>query len=262
MADAQARDTSEGLVHTCVDAEGIIEVVDDAETRSLYFGTPAAQSAMSRREPRSLVLPYTRYMLSALLFCRQPGRVLVLGLGGASLPRFLLNAFPSCEIDVVERRAKVVDVARTYFQLPPSPLLRTHVMDAARFIREWRGRPFDVVLVDLHGPDGTAPVVHDPGFFPAFAPLLGRRGVLATNIWSGWSSSPDSIVSAHRAMFGDGHLVLPVRDRGNVILLGLPFPALSYAGARLDARARELEERLGVELSEFLVALALGNRRA
>jgi spermidine synthase len=262
MGDAQARVKAEGLVHTCVDGEGIIEVVDDAETRSLYFGTPAAQSAMSRREPAGLVLPYTRYMLSALLFCREPGRVLVLGMGGASLPRFLLHAFPSCQVDVVERRAKVVDVARNYFQLPPSPLLRTHVMDAARFMRGWRGRPFDMVLVDLHGPDGTAPVVHEPGFFPAFARLLGRRGVLATNIWSGSPSASDTIVSAHRTTFGEGHLVLPVRDRGNVILLGLPFPALSYARARLEARAQELEGRLGIELSGFLVALARGNRRA
>src|SRR5262245_51648370 len=165
MADSQARREADGLVHRSVDEEGVIEVVDDAETRSLYFGTSARQSSMSRREPDHLVLPYTRYMLSALLFCREPGRVLALGMGGASLPRFLIRAFPSCQVDVVERRAKVVEVARNYFQLPPSPPLRTHVMDAARFVRRWRGRPFDLILVDLHGRDGIAPVVREPGFF-------------------------------------------------------------------------------------------------
>ena len=262
MADSQARREADGLVHSCVDEEGVIEVVDDAETRSLYFGTPARQSAMSRREADRLVLPYTRYMLSGLLFCREPARVLALGMGGAILPRFLIRAFAGCQVDVVERRAKVVEVARDYFQLPSSPLLRTHVMDAARFVREWRGRPFDLILVDLHGPDGTAPVVHEPGFFPACAGLLGRRGVLSTNIWTSSAPASDAIVSAHRATFGEGHLVLPVRHRGNVILLGLPFPASSYARAPLEARARALEGRLGIELSEFLVELLAGGRRA
>ena len=261
MADALAPGNADGLVHTCVDEEGVIEVVDDAETRSLYFGTSARQSAMSRRAPDDLVLPYTRYMLSALLFGPEPGRVLVLGLGGGSLPRFLIHAFPSCQVDVVERRAKVVEVAQSYFQLPSSPSLRTHLMDAARFVRGWRGRPFDLILVDLHGRDGTAPVVHEPDFFPVCAGLVGRRGVVSTNIWSSSASASDAIVSAHRATFGDGHLVLPVRDRGNVILIGLPFPAF-HASARLEARARELEARLGIELSEFLVALSRGNRRA
>jgi hypothetical protein len=59
-------------------------------------------------------------------------------------------------------------------------------------------------------------------------------------------------VSGQRATFRNGHLVLPVPERGNVILLGLPFPATSYARPRLDLRARELEARLGIELTPYL----------
>ena len=239
-------------MHSCVDEEGVIEVVDDGDTRSLYFGTAARQSAISRCDADRLVLPYTRYMLTALLFGREPTRVLALGMGAAVLPQFLIRAFPGLEVDVVERRAKVVEVARDYFQLPSAPALRTHVMDAGRFVRTWRGRPFDVILGDLHGPDGTAPVVHEPGFFPACARLLGPRGVLATNIWTGSAATSAALVQAHRATFGPGHAVLPVRDRGNVILLGLRFPRASYARPALEARARELQGRLGVELPAFL----------
>jgi hypothetical protein len=57
-------------------------------------------------------------------------------------------------------------------------------------------------------------------------------------------------------------VVLPVRDRGNVILLGLPFPASSYARAALDARARELEGRLTIDLPDILGELWAGARRA
>lgn len=262
MSDSHAQREPVHLVHSCVDGEGVVEVVDDAETRSLYFGTTARQSAISRHAPDRLVLPYTRYMLSALLFCREPTRVLALGMGGAVLPQFLTRTFPGCQVDIVERRAKVVEVAHDYFQLVPSSVLRTHVMDAGRFVRTWRGRRFDLILVDLHDPDGTAPVVHEPGFFPACARLLGRRGVVSTNIWTGSVSTTTALVRAHRATFGEGHVVLPVRDRGNVILLGLPFPASSYARAALETRARELEGRLAIELPEILRELWTSGRRA
>ena len=262
MSESHVHRGEDHLVHSCLDEEGVIEVIDDAETRSLYFGTPARQSAISRHGADRLVLPYTRYMLSALLFCREPGRVLALGMGGAVLPQFLTRAFPECQVDIVERRAKVVEVARDYFRLAPSPALHTHVMDAGRFVRTWRGRPFDLILVDLHGPDGTAPVVQEPDFFPACARLLGSRGILSTNIWTGSVSTSAALARAHRATFGEGHVVLPVRNRGNVILLGLPFPVSSYARATLENRARELETRLGIECPEFLGELRAGGRRA
>lgn len=262
MSDSDAQPEAEHLVHSCVDGEGVIEVVDDGETRSLYFGTSARQSATSRHAPDRLVLPYTRYMLSALLFCQEPTRVLALGMGGAVLPQFLARTFPGCEVDIVERRATVVQVARDYFDLVPSSTLRIHVMDASRFVRTWRGHPFDLVLVDLHDPDGTAPVVHEPGFFPACARLLGRRGVMSTNIWTRPVSSTTALVKAHRATFGDGHVALPVRDRGNLILLGLPSPASSYAHALLETRARELEARLAIELPAILRELSTSARRA
>jgi spermidine synthase len=201
-------------------------------------------------------------MLSALLFCREPTRVLALGMGGAVLPQFLTRAFPGCQVDIVERRAKVVEVAQNHFHLVRSSVLRTHVMDAGRFVRTWRGRPFDLILVDLHDPDGTAPVLLEPDFFPACARLRGRRGVVSTNIWTEPVSTTTTLVRAHRTTFGEGHAVLPVRDRGNVILLGLPFPASSYARAALEARARELEGRLAIEFPEILRELWTSGRRA
>src|SRR5262245_32783471 len=154
-----------GLVFSCHDEEGVIEVVDDLETRALYFGTSARQSAMSREEPHRLVLSYTRSMMSALLFTREPRSALVLGLGGGSLPRFLMLAFPMCRIDLVERRAAVVQVAHDYFHLARSPRLRTHVCDAEVFLREHPGRTYDLILVDLHDPRGTAPLVTEGRFF-------------------------------------------------------------------------------------------------
>ena len=249
-----------GLVFSCRDEEGVIEVVDDLDARALYFGTPARQSAMSHEDPHRLVLSYTRSMLSALLFTREPRSALVLGLGGGSLPRFLMHTFPMCRIDVVERRAAVVQVAHDYFHLPRSPRLHTHVCDAETFLREQPGRTYDLVLVDLHDPNGTAPLVTEAGFFASCARRLAARGVLATNLWTDLSSSvPPPIHRDHRAAFADRHLVLPVTGRGNCILLGLSFPAASYARPRLAAKAIDLRARLGIDFPQLLIDLARVN---
>jgi spermidine synthase len=249
-----------GLVFSCHDEEGVIEVVDDVDTRALYFGTSARQSAMSREEPHRLVLSYTRSMLSGLLFTREPRSALVLGLGGGSLPRFLMHAFPTCRIDVVERRAKVVQVAHDHFHLARSPRLRTHVCDAEVFLREDSGRTYDLVLVDLHDRKGPAPLVTEAGFFASCARRLAARGVLATNLWIDPSGSvPPSMLRDHRAAFEHRHLVLPVTGKGNCILLGLSFTVASYTRQHLDARSIELQVRLGIEFPRLLAGLARAN---
>ena len=249
------------LVFSCHDDEGVIEVVDDADARALYFGTSARQSAMSREEPHRLVLSYTRSMLSGLLFTREPRSALVLGLGGGSLPRFLLHVFPTCRVDVVERRAKVIQVAHDYFDLARSPRLRTHVCDAEVFLREDPGRTYDLVLVDLHDAKGTAPLVTEAGFVASCARRLAARGVLATNLWTGASEGiPPSVLRDHRETFEQRHLVLPVTGKGNCILLGLSFAVASYPWQHLDAKATDLQVRLGIEFPQLLADLARANR--
>jgi spermidine synthase len=260
MLDPVTPMDDKGLVFSCHDEEGVIEVVDDSDTRALYFGTSARQSAMSREEPHRLVLSYTRSMLSGLLFTREPRSALVLGLGGGSLPRFLMHVFPTCRIDVVERRAQVVQVAHDYFHLARSPRLRIHVCDAGVFLREDSGRTYDLVLVDLHDRNGTAPVVTEPGFLASCARRLAARGVFAINVWTDPSESvPPSILRDHRATFEDRHLVLPVTGKWNCILLGLPFAVASYTRRHLDARSTDLQARLGIELPQLLADLARAN---
>jgi spermidine synthase len=215
---------------------------------------------MSREEPHRLVLSYTRAMLGSLLFIRDPRSALVLGLGGGSLPGFLIHAFPTCRVDVVERRAKVVQVAHDYFHLARSPRLRTYVCDAEAFLREGSGRPYDLVLVDLHDREGTVPLVSEAGFFASCAQHLAARGVLAINIWADLSeSAPPPLLLDHRAAFEGRHLVLPVTGKGNCILLSLSFPVASYSRRHLDAKAIELQNRLGIEFPQLLADLARAN---
>ena len=92
------------VIHRSQDSRGVIEVVDDGCTRSLHFGNAVRQSAMDLNRPEYLVLTYTRAMMSCLLFKPTPCKVLLIGLGGGSLAKFLLHHIPNCTIDAVELR--------------------------------------------------------------------------------------------------------------------------------------------------------------
>ncbi len=69
-----------------------IEISEEAGVRYLHFGSRWIQGAMRVARPYALELEYTREMMLPLLFrpaARWPHRVLLIGLGAASLTKFL-----------------------------------------------------------------------------------------------------------------------------------------------------------------------------
>ncbi|MDR2055895.1 MAG: fused MFS/spermidine synthase [Desulfovibrio sp.] len=109
------------------------------------------QSAMYLDDPEALYCEYTRYIALAGPLSPAFRRVLVLGGGGYSIPRWLLakgNAPEEIEVDVVELDPGMTRVTREYFSLPDSPRLRIHHEDARRFLNR-NTAVWDVIFVDV-----------------------------------------------------------------------------------------------------------------
>ncbi len=252
------------VVHRTRDAHGAIEVVEGGGSRTLHFGTEPKQSSMSLDDPIRLDLGYTRAMTCALLFSQPPPRrVLLLGLGGGSLCRFLLHHFPDCRIDVVEYRERVVEVAHDWFHLPESERLHILIEDAGQFMvlaDPDRYGEYDLILVDAYDHAGMSPSVAGISFFDACRARLGPRGALAANLWSDDRIElQQSLADLSRAF--SGHLLrLPVDGKANLIALAVDHGSPKRLLPRLQGPARELESRLGVEFSRFLNALRRHNR--
>lgn len=137
------------LIHRRNDQWGDILVVDNRHQRVLSFGSAYEQSCIDLRAPHIPVHEYTRGMLLGLAFA-QPAHITFLGLGGGALIHSALHLVPDCEMQVIELREQVVEVAREYFNVPQKPNLDIVVADA-RF--ELRGTPdnsTDLVFSDLY----------------------------------------------------------------------------------------------------------------
>jgi len=83
---------------------------ENSQTMSLSFEGTLIQSCMRLADPDDLVLDYTRTMMGALLFNPQPRRVLMIGLGGGSMLKYLHRHVPGADLTVVEISQEVIDL--------------------------------------------------------------------------------------------------------------------------------------------------------
>src|SRR5207302_7388259 len=95
-----------------------IEVVGEEGVRVLQIGGNAIQSAMRLDAPDRIELDYVRAMMVFLLFRPGPREVLMVGLGGGSMARFIHQRMPPTRVTVVEINPGVVTAARRYFHFP------------------------------------------------------------------------------------------------------------------------------------------------
>ena len=75
-----------------------IRIEEDDEARYMYFDR-TLQSAMNLKDPTALRLIYSRYTSLGYTFRPDAKKMLVIGLGGGSIPKKAQKEFPNMEID-------------------------------------------------------------------------------------------------------------------------------------------------------------------
>ena len=139
------------LEHEEVSAFSRIRVRSDGDVRALTFvrddGQEVVQSRISLTAPHTLVSPYARTMFASYLYHPQPRRVLIVGLGGGAMVRFLTHHEPQAHIDAVEIDPAVVRLADEYFGVRSGGNVRVHTADAVTFVESTADR-YDLILMD------------------------------------------------------------------------------------------------------------------
>ncbi len=138
-----------------------VQVVQQGRRRSLVFlrerGGELVQTTIEVHHADRLSLAYAQAQAAALLLVPRPQRVLILGLGGGTLPRFFHRMIPGVEIDAVEIDPVVVRLAAHWFGIEAGPRLRVFTEDAIAFIAAAKGR-YDLIYVDAFLEPNTAGV--------------------------------------------------------------------------------------------------------
>lgn len=166
----------------------IIVTEDGDGVRTLLFEKNGAmQSAGKPDDPDCLILEYVRSAMVSLAFVEKPERILIIGLGGGSMPRFLRKHYPAMTIDVVDIDPEIVKVAKRFFGFREDAKLKAHVTDGRKFIEQCK-KPYDIILLDAYGPEDVPYLLTTKEFLLAVRSALRPSGVVAANLWGGDSN--------------------------------------------------------------------------
>lgn len=144
------------------------------------------QTCMDARRPKQMLFAYTQMMMASLLLNPEPQRILVLGLGGGTLPMALDEIFPDTRIDAVEIDPAVVRVAREFFAFAPSQRVSVFDQDARVFVKRavQQGERYDLIMLDAFNGEYIPEHLMTREFLEETQQLLSDGGVLAANTFS------------------------------------------------------------------------------
>jgi spermidine synthase len=234
-----------------------IDISEESGVRFLHFGSTWVQGAMRIARPWHLELDYTKEMMASLLLrddSRFPRKVLLIGLGAASLTKYLYRNYPLAKLTVVEIEPRVVAAARQFFKLPDDPMrLNIVIADGAHYIAE-NDKTYDLILVDGFDANARPGELDTLPFYQLCRSRLGDNGILAVNLL-GRSRGYAASLGKLRDAFDTRALAFPSCDSGNVIALAAAGAFIRIGLDDLKEQAEVLKEKTGLNLLPTLTRI-------
>lgn len=166
-----------------------ILVTEEYSRRCLQFTVKRdqrSQSCINLNYPKQMVFSYTKMMMASLLLKPAPKRILIVGLGGGTLPMALDQLLPESEITVVEIDASVVKVAEEFFKFRTSNNISVEVQDARVFGKRaaLKNLEYDLIMLDAYNGDYIPEHLLTREYLEECKKLLSDNGVLVANTFS------------------------------------------------------------------------------
>ena len=173
-----------------------VVVAEDREARYLRFDR-SFQSGMLLGDPFESPFLYAAYAHLGLIFAPRAKRVLVVGLGGGSIPKRFWRDYPEMTVEVAELDPMVVDVAKRFFEVREDPRLRIVGQDGRLFLRR-TGKTYDLIILDAYFAESIPFHMTTKEFYALVKARLAPGGVVVSNLL-GALQGPRS--SLFRAMY-------------------------------------------------------------
>jgi spermidine synthase len=217
----------------------------DGVRRLLFEEDGAIQTEQHPQRPQELRLAYAHAIMSAFLIVPEPRRILIVGLGGGSMPRFIRHINPEVHIDNVELDPAVVEVAQKFFNFREDERMKAHVGDGRKFIEETDNR-YDIIFLDAFGADEIPYSLATREFLQAVRGKLADGGLVAANIWGPYANRLYySMLRTYLDVFPELRIIR-ARNSGNQILLVSPQKR-DLDLDELLRRARQFQTSKGVD---------------
>ncbi|WP_313464239.1 spermidine synthase [Stutzerimonas nitrititolerans] len=244
-------DKQEELLAEVRDEFGLVRVLQVGDYRFLEFGAAVEQSCVFMRDPSWLEYDYTRAMLMGALCHPAPETALFLGLGAGTLTQACLEFLPLEDVEAIELRPAVPELAMRYLGLQNDSRLYVRIGDAVELLES--AETADLIFVDLYTDVGPAAAHLAWNFLKRCQEKLNPDGWLIINQWGTDDDKPLG-AALLRGLFHRHYWECPVKE-GNVVLLVPAELEQTLDQEGLRQRAACLAPRLGYSLDSLIAAL-------
>lgn len=181
------------------------------------------QSCRYLSDDKKLVFDYTKMVIEGVLFKTNAKRVLIVGLGGGTLPTVIGDILPATQITSVEIDDAVVRAARNYFSFKESERNKVAIEDARIWIKRAvkRDEKFDLIILDAFNGDYIPEHLMTKEFLSEVKALLDEQGLVLANTFSS-SKLYHSESVTYQAVFP--HLRMLKSQKGNRVLIAAKQP--------------------------------------
>lgn len=244
---------SQRLVHSERSMYREVLVYENRAERCMCFTKDCRigrQSCMDVKRPDRIVMNYPQMMLAALFLQPEPRSVLIIGLGGGTIPRALTQLTPQAAIDVVEIDPAVVRVAKEYFRFVDGAKVRSFAQDGRVFVKRAlrEKRKYDLVMLDAFDHEYIPEHLLTREFIQETRQLLTANGVLVANTFSS-SRLYDHESVTYAAVFPTFFNLK--RDNRIIIASAAPLPSQEQLRENAERYAAAFE-RLDVDVDRLL----------
>lgn len=209
------------------------------------------QACIDLTNKQRLVFEYTQSIMAGLAFNQNPKRILIIGLGGGSLPKAFAEVLPDTEVVSVEIDPAVAKLAKSYFDYQESDKIKTKIIDGRVYIKRAlkNKQQFDWIILDAFNGDYIPEHLLTVEFLSEVKSLLSEGGLLSANTFNGSKLYDYESVTYQRVF--DQVRILKSPSKGNRIIFGCNCSAIDQQFKMDDALAKRLAP-YGVNLYKAL----------
>jgi spermidine synthase len=228
----------------------------DGLRRQLLFdpkwdGNDAIQSEMNKRDTNQLILDYAQYMIASAALVDKPKRILVVGLGGACIQRYLHNLLSDTIIETAELDPVVLDVAKKYFNLTEDNRQKVHIGDGRAFIEKSKDK-YDIIMLDAFSATSIPYMLATQEFLKNVRGHLASGGIVCANLWS-HQADYGNMLKTYETVFPELHVLPCPLPWSNHILAAIPAKQnLTVDKWKEKANIFDKAHPTGLKLTEFI----------
>ncbi|MDO5032866.1 spermidine synthase [Corynebacterium sp.] len=227
-SSAGAGKATKSIAGTYAISTGELVVEADTFREDAYIlninGVPSSHIVLG--QPRELEFEYMRWIAAALESLSPGRRLLHLGGGGCSLPRYVADLWPDSHNTVVELDARLGELIRELFDIPKAPRVKIRAGEAREVTEGFPPGRFDVIIRDVFAGAETPQPLTTVEFFHHAHRVLSPGGLYVANCGDhsdlrGATAELAGMreVFEHVACIADPPM-LKGRRYGNIILIG------------------------------------------